>query len=88
MITIEITRTTVEKYTATENFITKKTPTDKVDNTGYGDAKRVYAEEYQAQTVDKQRETKHVLLRQEITDEASFDLAAVIVAVNGLGTKP
>jgi len=85
MITITIERTTTEQYVETKNFIVKSTPTEIRDEDSYGNRKSVKCvEEYQTKDIPATRTTTTQLLKQQIPDESTFDLAAVIKAVNGL----
>lgn len=86
MITIKITKTTTTPYEETVNYITKKTPTDKTKKRSqYADEEPLFDEEY-APSVAKKVKTETIdLLEQNIEDDSSFNLAAVIVAINKLG---
>jgi hypothetical protein len=74
-----------KEYTAVENFVTEETPTDKRGKESqYGDEKSLFIRKYAVRDVLKS-ETKTIqLFEQRIEDDAAFDLAAVIVAVNKL----
>lgn len=84
MITITITRTTIEKYVETVNFPVKETPTDYKEDDYNNRKKVVLATEYQAKDVTKSREIKRTLVQQEIEADDDFNLAAVLKAINNL----
>lgn len=77
MITIKITKTT--SYTQRVNLLTKETPTDKKDRYDAVAMEKEYA------IGDETLERTISLLEQNVEDDANFDLAAVIVAINKLG---
>lgn len=85
MITIKITRTVETPFEVTENFIVTRKPTPiKAKESQYGDEKTLYDETY-APSVAKKVKTQTIeLLEQNIENESTFDLAAVIKAVNSL----
>ena len=85
MIKITIERISTENYKETKNFITKKTPTDKVKQSDYGNKTEVaYAEEYATSEVPLERKVTTILLTQEIQDESQFELKHVVRAINNL----
>lgn len=85
MIKVTIERVTVEKYVEVKNFITKSTPTDKVqERDGYNSSKVLCAEEFAVRDVEQERTIRTTLLNQEILDENTFSLGMVIKAINGL----
>jgi hypothetical protein len=86
MITIKITKTTVTPYEETTNFIVSKTPTNLRGKEGnYGDEKPLFDEKYAPSVAKKVKTETIAILEQNIEDDSSFDLAAVIVAINKLG---
>jgi hypothetical protein len=85
MIKIVIERKTTEKYTTQEQLITKETPTDIQGDSDYGTRKEVkFIREYAVAEMTKYRESSVTLLQQEIINDSAFNLAAVIIAINGL----
>lgn len=86
MITIKITKTTVTPYEETTNFIVSKTPTTiKGKASQYADEQVQFDEKY-APSVAKKVKTETIsILEQNIEDDSTFDLSAVIVAINKLG---
>lgn len=85
MIKITIELVTYEKYTETKNFITKSTPTDKVQpRSNYESDKVLCIEEYATRDVPMERTVRLTLLSQEIPNEEAFSLPRVIAAINGL----
>lgn len=88
MIAIKIQRINRVSHTETKNFLTKSTPTQVEGPKQYSsDRETKCIEEYAPKEITVW-ETKTVdLLEQNIEDESKFDLAAVIVAVNGLEAK-
>jgi len=88
MIKVTIERVTTEKYNEIKNFITKSTPTDKHDQSEYGNNRKVLCtEEFATREVPMERTVRTLLLSQEIPVEESFNLARVIIAVNGLNEE-
>lgn len=84
MYKVTIERINSEKYTQKENMVVKSTPTEILDD-DYNNRKKVnYITEHQVVDVEKVREVRRTVLNQEIEDEASFNLAKVIQAINNL----
>ena len=83
-IKIEIVETIVEEFPATEQVCTKETATDKTEQDYNGKSKIVFDREFVVKDVTKTRERKVELLSQEIDDGSTFNLAAVIAAINNL----
>lgn len=85
MITVTITRTTRETYEVTENVCTHEEPTEIMGESDYGNRRTpIMKRDFAPQKLTKSSERRETLLNQEISDETKFDLAKVIVAVNGL----
>jgi hypothetical protein len=84
MITITITQSGQTKTTVKENFIVKSTPTQFKEKTRYDEEKIACENEYAVVEVEKVENWSREILKQQIADETSFNLAAVIKAVNGL----
>ena len=89
MIKITIERTINETYAITENFETRREPTEIFDETNtnlYSSNRkeRRYIIQSEPREVQKVRERKVTLLEQEIMDEASFNLKEVIATINGI----
>jgi hypothetical protein len=88
MIRITITQRTTRTEFVKKNLLVKSTPTDKfkvTKRTAYGDAEVTQPEaacEYEIAEVPERRDSEVELLRQEIADDAKFDLNAVICAIN------
>jgi len=88
MIKINIERETVEKYTEIKNFVTESQPTTLTKRSSYGNQDEfLCAEKFATKEVTLERTVRTTLLTQEIQDESTFDLASVIVAINGIGRK-
>lgn len=86
MITIKITKTTVIPYEETTNFIVKKTPTNIKGKASQYAEELVQFDEHYSPSVAKKVKTETIsILEQNIEDDSTFDLAAVIVAINKLG---
>jgi hypothetical protein len=84
MITITIEQSGTERWKAKENVIAKRTPTDKMEPEEYGNkTRRCYTEEFAVLEVEKSREWRREIFKQQIAEESLFDLEAVILAVNG-----
>lgn len=85
MITVTITRTTRESYKVTENVCTHEEPTEILGESDYGNRREVKMKrDFAPQELTKVSERRETLLSQEITDESTFNLNKVIVAINGL----
>ncbi len=85
MISIKIKQSGSSKFSVRENVVTKRTPTQYVEDSDYGNKKKVvFADEFAIQEVEKVKEWESTLLEQNIVDDADFDLAAVIKAINKL----
>jgi hypothetical protein len=88
MIEIIITKTTTVNMEKTQSMLTRKTPTDKVQETepNYGGEKKhtvLFDETYELVKIPFTQESQQTLLKQQISDE-SFDFLRVIAAINGL----
>ena len=88
MIKITIEKTTEKVWTTRENVVTKETPTEQREDNNYGHGtKPVMAREFSVQEVSRRDSTRVNLLEQVIENDADFDLAAVIVAINKLDQR-
>lgn len=88
MIRVTIQKTTIKKSVEVKNFITKKTTTDKVKTSEYGNrGEPLFDEEYATRDVEIEREVSTTLLIQELEDE-QFNLQEVIAAINNLQAFP
>ena len=86
VIKVEITRVTEREYQVTENFVKTRTPTEHTEEQSYGGRRTVVCQEtFEPREVKKTTTETTVLLRQEIANEDSFDLGAVIQAINKIG---
>jgi hypothetical protein len=88
VIRIVITETTKETYIERVNYLVKSTPTEvkeeETDRYGGGTKRTVKCiEEYKTEDVTKERNVSTELLEQNVPSE-SFNLKAVIRAINGL----
>ena len=86
MIEIIITRYSTEQYKETRSCELSRTPTEIMEESDYGGRCRkvTYATTSQPLEVTETRKVSRLLLKQEVEDDESFDLAKVIIAVNGL----
>ena len=87
MIKIKVEKTVTEQYKETVEFVTKRTPTEhrEKSSSSYGPSEKVvFEEEREPRELLKQRSRTVNLLEQEIENDADFDLAAVIKAINKL----
>jgi hypothetical protein len=84
MIVVTIERKTREQYEETQQICVKETPTDKVKSSYGGSSEVAFEREFEAVKVPKERERTTRLLLQEIADEESFNLTAVIQAINNI----
>jgi hypothetical protein len=83
MITITIKQSGSTKTTVRENSITKSTPTDKYEDSDYGNKKKaVCIQEFAVIEVEKVKDWTVTLLEQNVLDDAQIDLLAVIKAIN------
>jgi hypothetical protein len=83
MIIVTIRKKTEIVRQVTKNFLVKSTPTD-ISELAYGDKKIKCIEEFKTESVPETLTSETMLLNQEITEEETFDLHAVILAINGL----
>lgn len=82
MIKIVITKETRNKYTVKENVVAKETPTEHQED-GYGGRKQIVPiKEYAVQDVEKVETKTITLLEQNIEDDASVDIPAIVAVIN------
>ena len=88
MIRITIERIDVQETKEIKNFIVKKTVTDKVTESGYGNkSEPVFNEEYEPKEIVNRAFAKTTLLQQEIPIDEAFNLKKVIAAINAMDLK-
>jgi 23S rRNA maturation mini-RNase III len=85
-ILITIEEEISESVKVTKNSVIERTPTELLKETykGSGEMERVFSEKLGPMEVTETRNRKNVLLKQEIEDDSTFELANVIKAINNL----
>lgn len=86
MITVTIKKETIRSFKANENLLVKETPTEYTED-AYSKKTVVMAKEYAVAEVDRRELKTITLLEQNIEDDADFNLAAVIMAINGISEE-
>jgi hypothetical protein len=85
MIKITIEKTVTAEHKETVEFVTERTPTEHREKSDYDrQEKVVFAEKREPREVTKQESRTLKLFEQQIENDADFDLASVIKAINKL----
>jgi hypothetical protein len=88
MIRITIEKIETVRYCETKSFCVTEKPTELVEPKEYGSGNKIaYDRTYETREVPMQRQETTKILTQEIAEDSSFNLPAVIIAINNLTVK-
>jgi hypothetical protein len=84
MIRITIEKISEVEYTETKTFCTHREPAGTENSGDYNRERTVYKEDFETKIVPQSRTEITILLMQEIPEDITFNISAVIRAINNL----